>query len=127
MTLKAEIKNFTETELRCKCCKLFNMSDQHLINLQALRYRYGLPLAVTSGCRCMKHNGSVGGVPNSRHQASTKEADATDLTCNDLPALYHVAKNIGLFKEVIWYAASGFIHVSSYPDKPGIYYGEVDK
>ena len=120
-----KIANFTEKELRCPCCGLFNMTDRHLINLQALRYRLGLPLTVTSGCRCMKHNRTVGGVPNSRHQASTKQADATDVTCENMVELFHVARKIGLFKEVILYKEQNFLHLATYPDKKFIYFDVV--
>jgi uncharacterized protein YcbK (DUF882 family) len=123
-----KIANFSENELKCRCgCGLFNMSERHIINLQALRYRFGSPLTVTSGCRCMKHNGAVGGVANSRHQASTKKADATDVTCDNVSELFHVAQKIGLFKEVIYYKVSNFVHISSFPEKKFIYFDVLEK
>ena len=122
-----QIANFSEDELKCKCCGLFNMSERHIVNIQALRYRLGLPLTVTSGCRCMKHNKESGGELNSRHEATTKKADATDLTCSDLNELFHIARKIGLFKEVILYKKSNFVHVATYPEKKFIYFDTVDK
>jgi len=129
----ALIENFTRDELKCKCgCGMFNMSDKHLVNIQCLRNSYDKPLIVTSGCRCIKHNKNSGGVPKSRHECQTKEADATDFTTigsksEDLMELYEQACVMDCFKEVLYYKKSKFVHVATYPDKPEKIFKIIDK
>ena len=117
------IQFFTEDELKCKCgCGILNMTDQHLKNIDVLRYAIGLKLKVTSGCRCKEHNKNVGGVTTSRHECTTKQADATDLTCENIVRLFNTARQLGIFKEVILYEKSDFVHVATFPEKKFNYY-----
>ena len=46
--INVPIKNFSELELKCRCCGMLNMSDEFLIRLQAFRYVLGKPLTVKS-------------------------------------------------------------------------------
>lgn len=131
MTLKTQINHFTQKELACRCCGVFNMADYHLTNLETLRIAYNAALFPSSGCRCEKHNKVVGGAKTSRHECTSKKADATDLQpkftdeesfLNEVFRLYELAKVMGVFKEVILYInikniEDSFVHVSSYPDK----------
>lgn len=55
--------NFSEKELACKCCGRADMSPDFMLTLQALRSAAAMPLAVTSGYRCVEHNTVVGGGP----------------------------------------------------------------
>ena len=71
-------KDFKLEEFRCKCkdkCTGYPhvINTQLLINLQALRDKYGA-VNVTSGLRCKAHNKAVGGASGSRH-VSGKAAD----------------------------------------------------
>ena len=68
MTALNASKNFLWSELACKCpCRAVYV-DQHAIDtLQKLREHLGVPLKITSACRCPEHNKAVGGVPNSYH------------------------------------------------------------
>ena len=61
-------------ELECKCGRC-HMTPEVIDNLNALtdrvldplRSRYGNPIYVNSGYRCLNHNKAVGGVANSQH------------------------------------------------------------
>lgn len=120
--IQAKIKNFTEYELKCRCCGLFNMDDDFLIRLQAFRFILNKPLVVSSGCRCKKHNKEVGGVDNSCHQGETKKATACDVTNNNCSEIYTLATKSGLFNEVIWYKAKNFVHLALDKNQKGNYF-----
>lgn len=68
------MKHFSMKELECKCGKC-QMPPEVSDNLNALvervldplRERYGKPIYVNSGYRCLNHNKAVGGVANSQH------------------------------------------------------------
>ena len=108
-----KIGNFTIEELQCRCgCKRYNYDPNYLIRLQAFRLRTGIPLSVTCGGRCKKHNKDVGGVPTSLHECETKPAAAADITGN-CSLIYKEACLSGLFNEVEWHKNDGknFVHL----------------
>lgn len=59
--------NFTVTEFMCPCCKKCEMDGNFIESLQGIRDYLNIPMRVTSGYRCPKHNEHVGGVPGSKH------------------------------------------------------------
>ena len=112
---------FNRFELMCKCgCNSYNIDKIHLAHINALRQRFGYPLAVNSGCRCKKHNNFVGGVSDSRHISEGRKCDATDLrplVKGLLNELFLEASKMTEFREVIFYEKKGFIHVATFPEK----------
>lgn len=63
-------KDFTRAEFACPCGCTAQMVDQDLADkLQRIRDALGVPLKVTSGYRCVKHNADpkVGGSRSSKH------------------------------------------------------------
>ena len=64
-----------EFECRCGKCKKTLISSEHVLLLQALRDSIGLPITITSGYRCDRHNTACGGSRNSQHRRGT----ATDI------------------------------------------------
>ena len=77
--------NFTEAEFRCRCCGQLprgGMSPALIVALQAIRDRYGVPVTVNSGYRCVVHNRAVGGSPNSQHLVG----NAADFVVRGIPA-----------------------------------------
>lgn len=64
-------KNFTRQEFACNganCCNHSSPINPRLVcALQVLRDCAGVPLHITSGFRCNKHNKVVGGANNSQH------------------------------------------------------------
>ncbi len=105
-------RNFMEHELRCHCCGLFIEHDYFLDRLQALRDRLGVPVYVTSGTRCRKHNVEVGGARNSYHMKGM----AGDLRAKGktLQETARAAKAVG-FKGIKLYAKQGFVHCDVRP------------
>jgi len=60
--------HFSRGEFECSCGCGFNTVDVELISvLEDLREHFNRPIRITSGCRCLEHNASVGGRPNSQH------------------------------------------------------------
>jgi uncharacterized protein YcbK (DUF882 family) len=76
-------KNFSRSEFACKgtnCCGYSAPVQPELISaLQALRNQLNLPLSITSGFRCNRHNESVGGAARSFHTLGM----AADVACPD--------------------------------------------
>ena len=78
-------RNITLKELECKCgCKTVYDYPAHLAHfLQMIRDQYksihkkDCYIIITSACRCIKHNTSVGGAERSKHLKDT-EGDAVD-------------------------------------------------
>lgn len=61
-------KNFTRAEFACRCGCGFDDIDMRVVRLcQSVRDFFDTPVAITSGCRCAKHNKRVGGSPRSQH------------------------------------------------------------
>jgi len=59
---------FPPRELVCGCgCGRYNAEPELVARLNAARVIAGIPLLVTSGCRCPTHNAAVGGSPSSSH------------------------------------------------------------
>ena len=60
--------NFNRSEFACKCGCGFDTVDAGLIDaLEEVRDHFNAAVIVTSGCRCPKHNASVGGAADSQH------------------------------------------------------------
>ena len=60
--------HFDDSEFECKCgCGFRNVHGKLLGLLEEIRSWYDQPITITSGCRCRKHNNSVGGSQNSQH------------------------------------------------------------
>ena len=75
--------------------------------LQPLRDKWGNPLFVNSGYRCLKLNKAVGGVPTSQHCLG----QASDVGCYDPYALAKLAKWMRLdYDQCILYPS--FVHFS---------------
>lgn len=68
-----DIQYFTREEFRCKCggkcCDGFpaEPAEATVRALDEIRRRLGVPVTVSSGVRCKRHNANVGGVSNSQH------------------------------------------------------------
>ena len=59
---------FKREEFACKCGCGFDTVDAELLDvLTEIRFRFGEPIIINSGCRCESHNSKVGGTPGSQH------------------------------------------------------------
>ena len=83
--------------------------------LDPLRERYGKPIKVNSGFRCLVHNKTVGGVPNSQHMKG-EAADIIPVSSekikvkSELERLVKIIEELGKFDQLIIYPT--FVHVS---------------
>ena len=118
---------FNENGARCRECRLKQpankLPDGVEENLQALvdnvldpvRERYGKPIKVNSGFRCLVHNKTVGGVPNSQH-VKGEAADIIPVSSekikvkSELERLVKIIEELGKFDQLIIYPT--FVHVS---------------
>lgn len=78
---------FKPTEFSCRCgCGENDVSTELLQVLDALREYLGVPVTITSGKRCVKHNKAVGGASKSKHL----EGVAADVQAKGVsPAVVH--------------------------------------
>ena len=60
-------KHFSIKEFECKCCNKQVMNQDFMITLELLREELEIPMIVTSGYRCERHNKAVGGSSRSQH------------------------------------------------------------
>lgn len=110
-------KNFSFREFRCPCRYPCEVSDGQAIDLglvhklQEIRDRYGAPLVVSSGCRCVAHNGFVGGALASQHLAAMgcRAADILVESSIDRAVLVRLALEVDLTVGV----SKKFIHLDN--------------
>jgi len=61
-------KHFNRNEIECTCgCGQDTIDYKLIVILEKVRVHFNKPVTVTSGCRCIIHNKSVGGVDTSFH------------------------------------------------------------
>lgn len=59
---------FKRPEMACKCGCGFDTVDFELMEvMNDIREHFGIPLVITSGCRCKAHNENEGGASKSMH------------------------------------------------------------
>ena len=91
------MKYFKDTDFACKCCGLEVCTDDLKQLVDSIREELGLPLIVSSGFRCSKHNKEVGGVANSFHTkglACDLRLTAKDNTKANLAKLQAIARKL---------------------------------
>lgn len=78
-------ENFSSKEMECKCgCGICNVSMEFIDLLQMVRDLCEIPFTITSGCRCLKHNRSIGSKDTSDHVTSKKiQCEGVDIVCNN--------------------------------------------
>lgn len=65
-------KYFKPQEFACKCgCGTKDVKEELLVVLDDVREHFGVPVVITSGHRCAKHNAAVGGAKESQHVLGT--------------------------------------------------------
>lgn len=73
---------FPENPWSCRCGCGYDVIQPDLVaRLNRARELAGVPFAITSACRCPKHNRAVGGHPNSGHVKGA----AVDIRCDSVP------------------------------------------
>lgn len=110
-----DTQHFRVSEFTCKCGCGLNLTDQRLIDLcEKIRSELGVPVRVSSGTRCERHNARVGGVKGSYHTQGL----AADLTCGKggsaISEAIHRLDSRGDIPDMsycIWYKNRGFVHV----------------
>lgn len=73
-------RNFSKYEFACRCCGAWEVEPELVILCQSIRDGVGVPLEITSGVRCQRHNRIVGGAKNSYHIPRKGKGRAVDIT-----------------------------------------------
>ena len=115
-------KNFSKSEITCKCgCGLSSISLGLIEKLQNMRIQCGFPFTITSGCRCAKHNKAVGGKLDSAHLPDPAgichAVDIAFATSNQLYAIIGAAIAFGV-KRIGINFAKRFVHIDDDKGKP---------
>lgn len=104
--------HFNRSEFLCKCgnCDFDTVDVETLRVLEQLRQHFMQPITITSGCRCIDHNVSIGGSYGSQHTkgraADFKVKDVTPQEVHEfLDLLYPDDYGLGLY--------SGWNHVDT--------------
>ena len=81
LTVALITKNFSTTEMECHCgCGTHDMDSDFMKILQNIRDEIGVPLRITSGVRCSKHNQDVASSgPNGPHVPVDTGGRAVDI------------------------------------------------
>ena len=105
-------KNFARYEFQCPCGCSAQMIDEMLVQkLQIIRTTANVPIKITSGYRCVKHNRDVGGGSASKHLYGIA-ADIKDPSGKLNPVQLGITvstifKGVGIY----WYGSAAFVHV----------------
>ena len=106
--------HFVREEFTCKCGCGFDTVDFETLRVcNEAREFEGLPVIVTSGCRCIRHNYLVGGVEDSQHikaRAADLLVQNPEKTYQYLHGKYPNKYGFGLY--------DGFIHVDTRTNGP---------
>ena len=92
-------ENFSKEEFACKCgCGKVCVSKDLIEALELLRCVVDRPVRINSGCRCDRHNASVGGASGSQHLFGR----AADVVVSGVPpiAVGWIARTLGCFSGV---------------------------
>ena len=115
--VKPITRNMSHDEFKCRCahseCTTTTIYIPTARSFQQLRDHLQIPLRITSGFRCQKHNKSVGGSDNSYHKLGT----AVDIA---VPESMYIedfkAEAEKFFDIVVPYKAEKFIHCHNLMD-----------
>ncbi|MDR1649031.1 MAG: hypothetical protein LBR71_02115 [Synergistaceae bacterium] len=108
-------RNFDRREFACKCgCRSDDISLDVVEMCQTIRDAVGVPVTITSGCRCESRNAQAGGVKGSYHT----KGRAADLQCSaGSRALFLAVKTLhkaGRLPKLAYckrYVKKNFIHI----------------
>lgn len=109
-------KHFKDKEFACKCgsCTQPQVNPHLRAILELIRNEFKVPVSITSGYRCPKHNKAIGGAEKSKHMANI----AADIVVSDidpkdvyyfLDSTFPDTYGIGLY--------SGWVHIDCRVDK----------
>lgn len=110
------ITYFYPEEFVCPCIKhkrqpVYDMSAPLVHRLVVVREYVSMPIIITSGWRCKKHNTEVGGHPNSPHLLKVAvDITIPNITYEKLVKLYLICEHVG-FRGIGIYPMKRFIHV----------------
>lgn len=115
------MKHFNRSEFACKCGCGFDVVDEELAEVcDAVRRHFGVPVTVTSGCRCARHNKKVGGKEKSSVSKGSQHlygraADLQVAYTDPSEVQSWVRKN---FPEISIGSYDSFTHLDSRSDGP---------
>jgi uncharacterized protein YcbK (DUF882 family) len=106
--------HFKLWEFECPCCFTVRLYPVLLERLEKLRQEMGIPIVITSGYRCRKHNREVGGVERSLHLFG--QAVDIAIPARIMDQVCWLARKVG-FDQVIPYHSRNFIHLGVFAAK----------
>jgi len=108
-------EHFNREEFACGCKCGFATADKELIEvLEDVRQEFNSPITISSGSRCISHNHSVGGRPNSKHL----QGIAADIVVKGFsPDLIHAYLYTKYMDKYGLGKYGSFTHIDVRPDK----------
>jgi len=95
----AEIYHFKQSEFACKCCGKVVVDSRLIRKLEQLRHELGdVPIVITSGYRCPRHNKGAGGANSSYHMKGLAV---------DIKVKHYSPAEIGHFAKMVGFTGVG--------------------
>ena len=101
-------KHFKLIEFQCPCCHRVLLNPLLVSKLELLRLKWGKPIIINSGFRCVSHNREVGGVIDSKHKLG--QAADVRVISSEQGVFREIAVATG-FSKAITYRKRGFVHL----------------
>lgn len=109
-------KYFRLSEFACNCCGVHRMDPDFVDTLDNIRIDADMPMVITSGYRCPKHNANVGGKATSAHTKGL----AVDIDCTTSRMRFMILRAAIKHKVIRVGIAKDFIHLDMDPDLPSL-------
>lgn len=111
--------HFSVFEFACRdSCGACEVDPDLLVALEELRARVGVPIQITSGCRCSRHNSEIGGA---RHSYHLTILDRCPCQAADIAIENYTSEEVA--HEARWVARFSEGGIGVYP---GTHYAHVD-
>ena len=99
----------TKDEMRCPCCDKEWTDEEFYSRINRARNISGVSYLINSGCRCIEHNKSVGGVETSSHLIGC----AADIKATNNHSRFMILYGLILAGFSRIHIGDNFIHVDS--------------
>jgi hypothetical protein len=103
--------HFAKQEMMCHCgCREYRMSQNTIDCLEKYRLKINMPIIISRGVSCEKHNKEIGGASKSEHLPISEASDINTLTMSE-EEMFDIGLNY--FRRIGLYCVRGNLHVDT--------------
>jgi hypothetical protein len=111
LTKEGNISHFDIQEMSCHCgCKEYRMGQNIIDCLEKYRIKLDIPVIISRGVSCEKHNKKIGGASKSEHLPISQASDINVLTMNEEDMFNN---GLDIFRRMGLYCVRGNLHVDT--------------